>query len=216
MSRTFAVIGFGRFGRSVAYKLARAGEQVMILDQRAELIQEVEQDFTQAYIADATDERVLKSLDITSFDCVILAIGHDIQASILTAMSLKNFGARSIIAKALDERHGQVLQNIGVDWIVYPEKDMGERVGNQILNPRLLNYIELSDKISIEEITVPTRMIGHTIKQIGIRAKYDVTILAVIRNGDILVSNIIDLPLAEDDLIVILGSIEALRSIQKV
>ena len=96
-------------------------------------------------------------MEIRNFDCVIVAIGNDIQSSILTVMILKDLGVKKVIAKALGKLHGKVLDRIGADWIVYPERDMGERVANQLLSPNMLNYIELSKEYNIEEIMIPEK-----------------------------------------------------------
>ena len=108
-------------------------------------------------MADTTEEKALTSIGIRNFDCVIVAIGNDMQSSILTVMLFKELGVKKVIAKALGKRHGKVLDKVGADWIIYPERDMGERVANQLLSPNMLNYIELSKEYNIEEIMIPSK-----------------------------------------------------------
>ena len=205
-NKQYAVIGLGRFGTSIARKLHEAGQEVLGIDLEEENVEAAEGYVTDAVIADSTEEKAMISVGITEFDCVIVAIGNDIQSSILTVVLLKNLGIPKIIAKALGKRHGQVLEAIGADWVIYPERDMGERVANQLLSPNLLNYIELSKNYNIEEIKIPSRMIGKNLKELDIRAKFNVSIIAIVRNDDIIVSPSPEELLQPKDLLVTIGS----------
>lgn len=204
--KQYAVIGLGRFGTSIARRLHEAGQEVLGIDLDEESVEGAEGYVTDAVVADSTEEKALTSLGITNFDCVIVAIGDDIQSSILTVMLLKNLGIRKIIAKALGKRHGQVLEAIGADWVIYPERDMGERVANQLLSPNLLNYIELSKNYNIEEIMIPSKMVGKNLKELDIRAKFNVSIIAIVRNDNIIVSPSPEELLQKEDLLVTIGS----------
>jgi len=204
--KQYAVIGLGRFGTSVARRLHEDGQEVLGIDLVEEKVEAAEGYVTDAVIADSTEEKALTSLGITDFDCVIVAIGNDIQSSILTVVLLKKLGIPKIIAKALGKRHGQVLEAIGADWVIYPERDMGERVANQLLSPKLLNYIELSKNYNIEETTIPLRMAGKNLKELDIRAKFNVSIIAIVRNDDIIVSPSPEELLQPEDLLVTIGS----------
>lgn len=210
IKKQYAVIGLGRFGTSVAQSLFEAGQEVLGIDVNEERVDAAESYVTHAVIADSTVEKALISLGIRNFDCVIVAIGNDVQASILTVMLLKELSVKKVIAKALSKRHGQVLEKIGADWIVYPERDMGERVANQLLSPNMLNYIKLSKKYNIEEIKIPSVMAGKSIRQLDIRAKYKVTVIAVVREGEIIISPSPDEIIHRGDLLVIIGSSEDL------
>lgn len=203
--KQYAVIGLGRFGQSVARKLIEAGQDVLGIDFVEDRVDEVEHYFTHAVVGDASEEKVLTSLGIRNFDCVILAIGTDIQSSILTAMSLKNLGVPKIVAKAVGERHGQVLEKIGVDWIIYPEKDTGERVANQLLLPNVLNYIEISKEYNIEEIKLPSSMAGKNLKELNIRANYNISVIATIHEGEIIITPSPEQAIQKNDLLVVIG-----------
>ncbi|AJK87608.1 TrkA family potassium uptake protein [Lysinibacillus fusiformis] len=203
--KQYAVIGLGRFGTSIARRLHEAGQEVLGIDLDEESVEDAETFYTHGVIADSTDEKALRSLGITNFDCIIVAIGDDIQASILTCMLLKNLGLKKIIAKAIGKRHGQVLEAIGVDWIIYPERDMGDRVANQLLSPNTLDYIELSKDHNIEEIIIPSKMVGKNLKELNIRAKFNVSVIAIIRTGDIIVSPSPEELLQREDLLVTIG-----------
>ena len=206
----YAVIGLGRFGISVARRLHEAGQEVLGIDVNEERIDDAELYVTHAVIADSTDEKALAAIGIRNFDCVIVAIGNDIQSSILTVMILKDLGVKKVIAKALGKLHGKVLDRIGADWIVYPERDMGERVANQLLSPNMLNYIELSKEYNIEEIMIPERMAEKSLRELNIRAKYNVSAIAVFRDGNIIISPSPDEIIHKGDLLVMIGNREDL------
>lgn len=203
--KQYAVIGLGRFGTSIAGRLREAGQEVLGIDIDEEAVEDAEVYVTHAVIADSTDEKALTSLGMTSFDCVIVAIGDDIQSSILTVMLLKNLGVKKIIAQAKSKRHGQVLEAIGAYWIIYPERDMGERVAYQLLSPNMLNYIELSKDYNIEEIMIPSKMSGRNLRELDLRAKFKINVIAIIRNGEIIVSPTPVEVIQKDDILVSIG-----------
>lgn len=203
--KQYAVIGLGRFGVSVARKLYEAGHEVLGIDINEERVEDAEQYVTHAVVADTTEEKALNSIGIRNFDCVIVAIGIDMQSSILTVSLLKELGIKKIIAKALGKRHGQVLDKVGAEWVIYPERDMGERVANQLLSPNMLNYIELSKEYSIEEIMIPSKMAGHNLRDLDIRAKYNVSVIAIVRDGNITILPSPDEIIKEKDILVMIG-----------
>ncbi len=208
--KQYAVIGLGRFGTSIARRLHEAGQEVLGIDINEERVDDAEPYVTHAVVADASEEKALAALEIESFDCVIIAIGDDLQASILTAMLLKDFKVKKTIAKALGRRHGELLEKIGIDWVIYPERDMGERVANQLLSPNMLNYIELSKEYNIEEIMIPVEMAGKSLKELDIRAKYSLSVIALVRDGDIIISPSPNQSFNEGDLLVMIGHREDL------
>lgn len=212
----YAVIGLGRFGTSVARRLHEAGQDVLGIDVNEARVEDAELFVTHALVADSTDEKALTSIGIRNFDCVIVAIGNDMQSSILTVMLLKDLGVKKIIAKSLGKRHGQVLDKIGADLIIYPERDMGERVANQLLSPNMLNYIELSKEYNIEEIMIPSNMAEKNLRELDIRAKYHVSVIAVVREGNIIVSPSPDQTIHKGDLLVMIGKREDLAKFSSI
>ncbi|TGV17987.1 TrkA family potassium uptake protein, partial [Mesorhizobium sp. M00.F.Ca.ET.186.01.1.1] len=154
MSKQFAIIGMGRFGSSVARTLYEMDYEVMGIDENEERINENIQYVTHAVAADSTDERALKEIGIRNFDVVVVAIGVDIQASILTVLTLKELGVKKIVAKAQNERHGQVLYKVGADRVVFPERDMGVRVAHNLISANVLDFIELAEDYSVAEVVV--------------------------------------------------------------
>jgi trk system potassium uptake protein len=214
--KQFAVIGLGRFGTSVARRLHEAGQEVLGIDLSEEKVENALSFVTHANVADSTEEQALTSVGIRNFDCVIVAIGNDMQSSILTVMLLKELGVKKVIAKALGKRHGQVLEKVGADWIIYPERDMGERVANQLLSPNMLNYIELSKEYNIEEIMIPPKMAEKSLRELDIRAKYNISAIAIVREGDIIVSPSPDQIIHKEDLLVMIGNREDLAKFSSI
>ncbi|MFC9599412.1 potassium channel family protein [Peribacillus butanolivorans] len=208
--RQYAVIGLGRFGTSVAHRLYTAGQEVLGIDVSEERVENAELSVTHAVTADTTEEEALKSIGIRNFDCVIVAIGNDMQSSILTTLLLKELGVKKVIAKALNKRHGQVLAKVGADWVIYPERDMGERVANQLLSPNMLNYIELSKEYNIEEIIIPISMTGKSLRELDLRAKYNISVIAIVSNGEIIIAPSPDQNILEKDMLLVVGNKEDL------
>ncbi|MBT2618641.1 MULTISPECIES: TrkA family potassium uptake protein [unclassified Bacillus (in: firmicutes)] len=208
--KQYTVVGLGRFGTSVALRLYEAGHEVLGIDVNEERVEDAKLYVTHAVVADTTEEQTLAAIGIRNFDCVIVAIGSDMQSSILTVLLLKELGVKKVIAKALGKQHGQVLDKVGADWIIYPERDMGERVANQLLSPNMLNYIELSKEYNIEEILIPSRMAEKSLRELDIRAKYNISAIAIVREGDIIISPSPDQIIHKEDLLVVIGDRENL------
>lgn len=205
MVTQYAVIGLGRFGVSLASKLVEAGQEVLGVDKSEERVEDAHPYVTHAIIADSTDAEALKSMGVRNLDTVIVAIGNDIQASILTVLLLKELGVRKVIAKALNKLHGQVLYKVGADWVIYPERDMGIRVAHQLLSPNVLNFIELSKDYSVEEIKIPDNMRNKSLREIDLRARFNLSVIAIRRESDINISPSPDETMAVGDVLVVIG-----------
>ncbi|HOM43507.1 MAG TPA: TrkA family potassium uptake protein, partial [Bacillota bacterium] len=177
--KQFVIIGIGRFGGAVAETLSELGHEVLAIDTDEEAIQKISDKVTHAVTADATDESVLKSLGVRNFDVAVVAIGSDIQSSILITLMLKELGVRYVVAKAQNELHARVLMKIGADKIVFPEREMGERVAHNLISSSILDFIELSEDHSIIEYAVPESWKGKALRDINMRARYGVTVVAI-------------------------------------
>ncbi|AYC29097.1 potassium channel family protein [Paenisporosarcina cavernae] len=206
MKKEFVVIGLGRFGGSIVRELISQGGDVMAIDKFPDRVDEFASIATQAVVADTTDESVLKSLGIRNFDHVIVAIGEDIQSSILTTLMLKEIGVNKITVKAQNDYHEKVLRKIGADQVVHPERDMGIRIANNIMSNNVLDYLELSDEHSIMEIKANELLAGSTILDLDIRAKYGINIVAIKRGEDIIVSPQADEPIQLHDIMIVIGA----------
>lgn len=205
MVNQYAVIGLGRFGLNIATKLFESGQEVLGVDVNEERVDESHPFLTHALIADSTDEEALKSIGIRNFDTVIVAIGDDIQASILSVLLLKELGVKKVIAKALNKLHGQVLRKVGADWVVHPERDMGIRVAHQLLSPNVLNFIEISKDYSVEEVKIPEQMKDKTLREIDLRAKFNLSVIAIRHGSDINISPSPDKKINQGDVLVVIG-----------
>ncbi|TNJ65047.1 TrkA family potassium uptake protein [Paenibacillus hemerocallicola] len=212
--KQFAVIGLGRFGSSLAKELVSQGLEVLGIDRDEETVDEMADVLTHAIVADSTEEETLRSIGIRNFDCAIVAIGDDIQASIMTAILLKDLGVRMVVAKALTELHGKVLERLGVDRVIYPERDMGIRVAHQLVNPNLLDYIELSKEYTIVELSVPGKLNGVTLKELDPRAKYGCSVVAINKKSGVIIAPAATDVINERDVMVIIGTNKQIESFE--
>ncbi|MBP3041391.1 TrkA family potassium uptake protein [Bacillaceae bacterium Marseille-Q3522] len=215
MKKEYAVIGLGRFGSSICRTLIAHGMEVLVIDSNEERINEFSAIVSHAVVGDATDENMLKSIGIRNIDHVVVAIGDNIQASILTTLILKELGVKFITAKAQNDYHGKVLSKIGADVVVHPERDMGKRIANQMVSKNILDYLELSDRHSIVEIAANDRLIGHSILDLDIRALYGINIVAIKRNKDIIVSPQASEVFLDGDVLIVIGEEEDIQRFQK-
>ncbi|MFU8794395.1 MAG: potassium channel family protein [Dethiobacteria bacterium] len=216
MKKSYLVIGAGRFGSSVARTLYELGHDVMVLDNNEKLVQEISSEVTDAITADAASEVSLKSLGVRDFDAVVLAIGVDIQASIMSAILLLEMEAKHVVAKAQTELHGKVLHKIGVHRVVYPERDMGQKIAHSLNAPTIIDLIELSDEYSVVEVTAPKDMIGKTIKELDLRARYGISVIALKRNSGrkTNISPVADDQILPGDIIVAVGENKFLKKLE--
>ncbi|BCJ88091.1 potassium channel family protein [Effusibacillus dendaii] len=215
MAKQYAVIGMGRFGTSVASELYEMGYEVLGIDTNEDKIQDAVDFVTHAVTADSTDDNALKALGIRNFDVVVVAIGADIQASILTTLILKELGVKKIVVKAQNELHGKVLTKIGADKVVYPERDMGIRVAHNLISPNILDYIELSPEYSMIEIVANHKMVGKTLQETDIRKKYGCTVMAIKRGEDINISPLANDRIDQGDILVVIGKNDDLQTLEE-
>lgn len=214
-TKQFAVIGMGRFGTSVARTLYEMGYDVLGIDTDEDRIQDTVDHMTHAVTADSTDENALKAIGIRNFDVVVVAIGNDVKNSILTTLILKELGVKHIVVKAQDELHGKVLEKIGADRVVYPERDMGYRVAHNLISPNILDYIELAPDYSILEIQVPSKFVGRSLAQIDIRREYGCNVMAIKHNDEINIAPIATDILHEGDVLVVVGKNDDLEELDE-
>ncbi|WP_099157931.1 potassium channel family protein [Virgibacillus ndiopensis] len=215
MKREFAVIGLGRFGGSICRELSMEGMEVLAIDNDEDKINEFKNIASHAVIADSTDEATLKELGIKNIDHVIVAIGDNIQASILTTVVLTDLGIEKITVKAQNDYHEKILNKIGANQVVHPERDMGKRIAHNIISNNILDYLELSDDHSIVEVKVGEKMIGKTLIELDIRANYGCNVVAIKRGKEINVSPSAEDALREDDILIVIGSDKDISRFEK-
>lgn len=213
--KTYIIVGLGRFGSQLARELCRLGCEVLVVDIDADLVAQIADDVTHAVVGDGQDKDVLRALGIRDFDCGIVAIGDDLAASVLVTMNLKELGVPYVICKAYDETHRRVLQKLGADSVVIPEQEHASRMARSLSSHNVLDYIELSEEYGIIETPAPRDWSGKSLKDLNVRAKLGVNILAIRRSGKISVSPAADFAIAAGDVLVVLGDSAALKKVQK-
>ncbi len=214
--KQYAVLGLGRFGFSVASTLYALGQDVLGVDIDEEVVQLHSHDLTHVVAADTTDEESLKAIGIRNFDVVIVAIGsNDMQDNLMTTLILKELDVNHIVVKAVDLRHGRMLEKIGADKVVYPERDMGQRVAHNLVASNILDFIELSPNFGIVELSVPEKFINKKLVESGIREHYGLNVVAIRNGKDIFVPPSPDRIFIEDDILVVVGKSEGIRMLEK-
>ena len=213
--KTYIVIGLGLFGAEVARKLCQQGCEVLAIDIRGDLVQQIANDVTHAAVGDGADKEVLRALDAGKFDCAIIAIGDDLASSVLATMNLKELGVPYVVCKAHDETHRRVLEKLGVDRVVIPECEFAGKLARSLSSHNVLDYIELSEEYGILEVPAPGKWVGKTLKELNVRAKLGVNIIAVESNKKTNVSPPADYMIRQGDVMVVLGDNHALEAVQK-
>ena len=181
--KTYVVIGLGRFGTAVATELCKLGHEVLAIDDSEDRVQAAANQVTHAVTGDAKDQAVLRTLGVRNYDCAIVAVADDVGSSALITMNLKELGVKKVIAKAQSHVHQKVLQKIGADMVVFPEHETGVKLAQSLSSANVLNFIELSDDYGIVELSVPKPWVGKTLKELNVRVKYMVNIIAVYQGG---------------------------------
>lgn len=215
MKREFAVIGLGRFGGSICRELCMEGMSVLAIDKDEDKLNEFKEIALHAVIADAADETTLKELGIKNIDHVIVAIGDNIQASILTTVILTELGIKKITVKAQNDYHEKILNKIGAHQVVHPERDMGKRIAHSIMSNNILDYLELSDEHSIVEVIASKKVIGKTLIDLDIRAKYGCNVVAIKEGKNINVSPNAKDEIQENDILIVIGSDKDISRFEK-
>lgn len=214
--KEYIVIGLGRFGTSIAKQLEANGCKVLAIDRNEQKIRHIAEYVTLAMCLDVSDEEALEEIGGRNFDGAIISIGHSLDASVLATIWAKEQGISQIIAKAYDEMQGKILTKIGADKIVYPEKEMGVQLANDLAFNNLFDAIELSSEYSIAEILTLTDWIGKDLREIKLREKYGVNAIAIKRGGTIIVNPPADAPTKKDDIFLLLGTNATLKKIASI
>jgi trk system potassium uptake protein len=217
--RQFAVIGLGRFGSAMATTLSELGQDVIGVDGDAERVRQLADTVTQAVELDATDERALRAISIQDVDIAVVSIGENIESSLLVVMQLLELGVKSIVAKAVTPLHGRILEKLGVSRVIFPEREMAVRIAHGLVMPNVIDYIELSRDFSIVEVPAPEMFVGRTLKQLELRPKYGLTLIAIKRQPSPTMLQVTNISPAADetiqagDVLSLLGSNERLSAL---
>lgn len=214
--QTFAVIGLGRFGGSVCKTLADAGQEVLAIDKYESRVNDYKGIATQAVVADAQDEDVLRSLGIRNVDHVIVAIGEDIQASILVTLMVKEQGVKYVTAKAQNEYHAKVLEKLGVDRVVHPERDMGVRIGRSLTSKNMVDYLDLDANFKLAEILITnSEFVGKSLAEMDFRDRYGLNVIALAHSRQEMVLPSAGDVLTENDSILVAGPTRAIDKFEE-
>lgn len=213
--RQFAVFGLGIFGSSIAIALYQQGFTVLGVDIDEDPVKEMAGKITEVVQADTTDERVLEALGVRNFDVAIVSIGNDIQSSVLTTLAVKELGVPFIVARAINEMHGKILEKIGADRVIFPERDMALRVAKTLAFPNAIRTEELFPGYNVVEVKLPPVLHGVSLGKAQLRNRYGITVLAIKRDNEYRVSPSADEVLLKGDVIYILGNEQQLRKFFK-
>lgn len=204
---SFLIIGMGRFGQSLATELSALGHDVLVIDKSEERIAAVADHVTHAVIGDAKDENVISSLGARNFDVAVVAIAESIEDSVLITIMLKELGVKKVIAKAQSMLHMKVLQRVGADGTVFPERDMGKRLAQSLSAKNIIDFIELSDEYSIVETETPRTWLGKSLAELNVRRAYGINVIAVRDKlgRDLVVSPPATYAINDGDVLVVIG-----------
>jgi trk system potassium uptake protein TrkA len=215
--KSYLILGLGRFGKSVAMALAEQGHDVMGVDRNEHTVQELSDILTHVVTAECSNDEFLRSIGVKNFSAAVVAIGSDIQSSIMTTVVLKELGAKYVIAKAQNDLHAKVLYKVGADRVIFPERDMGIRVASNLVSNNIIDVIELSPEYSIIETAIPVNWVGRSIGELAIRSRYRVNIIAIRKGNDLNVTPQADTRFELNDIIAVMGrnpDLRVLRSIK--
>lgn len=214
--KSFAVIGLGRFGYKIATTLYEYGADVIAIDRHEETINEIADHVTRAVIADAESKNDLKQLGIADCDCVIVSLGSNFSASVLITMNVKSMGVKQVICKAHDDTHREILEKLGADKVIIPERAVAEKTARMLMSKNFFDFIEFSDQFGILEIYPPKSWIGKKVRELNIRNKYNVNIIAIKTEQKTRVNISADDEIKKDMQIVMLGEYDALNQIERI
>ena len=215
--KQYLVIGLGRFGTSVAKTLYEAGENILGIDVSEELVQDRINNniLKNAIIGDASDGKILKDIGAENFDIAFICIG-DIEASVMIALNLKELGIKSIIAKAINKKHGKVLTKIGATEIVYPEEHMGKRIAELTMNTDIIEHLKFSDNFVLVEVKAPSIFWNNSLIKLDVRNKYNINIVGIKKSkGEFLPNPTANVVIEEGDILVIITDKKTVESFNK-
>ena len=208
--KQFLVAGLGLFGTSVALTLQQMGYEVYTLDSEESLVQDLSTQLNYVVCGDASDKKTLQSLPLEDIDVAVVAIGN-VERNMMCTMLLKELGIKQVVAKAINNLHGAMLNKIGADKVVYAERDMGERVAHNLISAGVMDYIELSSEISVMSLAIPAEFVGKNLIEADLRRRYDVNVVAIKRDGRTIVNPKAQEVFQPEDEIIVLGTHEGVK-----
>lgn len=213
--KSFVVIGLGRFGMRIAKRLYEMECEVLAVDIDNEKVQQIADDVTQAVSGDARDKDVLRALGVRNCDCAIVAMAGDVSTSIFVTMNLKELDVPYIVSKAQGVMHQKILEKLGADIVVIPEHEMADRLAHKLVEPTILDFIDLSEEYSLVEEQAPSPWFNKSIKDLSVRARLGINIIAVKNGTNFTIAPGADYIVREGDILVIIGKLDALAKLRK-
>ncbi len=205
MKTSILVIGLGRFGTAAARELERLGHEVLAVDRDEAAVNDIAPDVTHATQLDASDEAALRSIGAGDFETAIVAISSASEASIFATMALKNLGVRHVIAKAANTLHGSILERVGADRVVYPEREMGTRVAHSLAIPGVVDYLDVAPRFGIVKVRPPAAFVGQTLTELNLPARLGLSPIALRRGTDVTVNPHGSVVIAAGDELILIG-----------
>ncbi|RPK06091.1 potassium channel family protein [Priestia endophytica] len=215
MKKLFAVFGLGRFGSTLVKEFYNMGIEVLAVDTDEARVSEYANYATYAVCASSIDETVLRQLGVGNVDHAFVSFGNDMQTSILTSLLLKEIGVRKVWAKAQNEYHSKVLEKIGVDRVIHPERDVAKRIAHHITSDKMIDFIELSKEYSIVEIVATNKLDHHSLEELDVRAEYGCNIVGIQRHGRFMVAPVAEEIIYKDDVLIVMGHNQDIARFEK-
>ena len=213
VKKEFVVLGLGIFGKSVATTLAESGCEILVVDLNEDKINEIADKVTYAVKADATDADTLKTLGISNFDGAIIAMGESFESSVMATILVKELGIPYVLAKANSELHARILKRVGADMVVFPEKETGIKIANNLMSDNFFDAIELSSTFSMMDIEVLDEWIGKSLKDLKLRSSFKINVIGIKKKENLNINPAADDALEKGDVLVIIGSNETLNKL---
>ena len=206
----YGIVGLGRFGEALARELAKSGAELLVIDRDEERVREMRELTENALVVNTLDKKTLAETGIQNCDIAIVCIGEHMESSILTTLNLVSLGIPSVISKATSPEHGEILTRLGAE-VVYPERDMAERLANRLVNNSVLVFIQLSEKINISKLLTPDALIGRTVQEVGLRSNFNLNIIAIQNGADVLEHVVPTYRFQTGDILIVSGNKEGIQ-----
>ena len=206
----YGIVGLGRFGEALARELAKSGAELLVIDRDEERVRELRELTENALVVNTLDKKTLAETGIQNCDIAIVCIGEHMESSILTTLNLVSLGIPSVISKATSPEHGEILTRLGAE-VVYPERDMAERLANRLVNNSVLDFIQLSEKINISKLITPEAFIGKTVQEVGLRSHFNLNIIAIQNGADVLEHVVPTYRFQPGDILIVSGNKEGIQ-----
>jgi len=212
-SQDIIILGLGRLGSSMAKQLEANGCKVMAVDSNPKKIRQIADYVTKAVCADVTDEDAMEELGVHNFDTAVIAIGHNAEATVLATIWVKEHGVKNVISKAFNDTQARILKKVGADQVIFPEREMGIRLANNLTMNNIIDAIELTDEYSIAKIPVLSEWTGKNLMELNLRHKYKINVIAVQKGNEIVMVPDAQEKITEDEVFVILGTNQMLQKL---